>query len=156
MRPLRRIIVHHSESPGGDAAMIREWHTTPSETDPTKPWSDIGYHYVITNGKPHGDYSAGRDGEVQPGRRLRVQGAHAGGHNRDSIGVCLIGCFNEARPTHRQTRSLMELCLRLCERWGIPHSEVYGHRDVNATNCPGDNLFTQLPFVRTWLKWRMR
>ena len=149
MRPINRIIVHHSESPGGNWAMIDEWHRN-------RGWAGIGYHYVITNGRRHGNYLAGHNGEIQTGRQVNVQGAHARGANEDSIGVCLIGCLDKHRPTARQVRSLMELCLTLCERYNIPHTEVYGHRDVNATDCPGEYVYAILPFVRTWLKWRLR
>jgi N-acetyl-anhydromuramyl-L-alanine amidase AmpD len=129
--------------------MIDEWHRA-------RGWAGIGYHYVICNGKRHGNYLAGRDGEVQEGRPIERQGAHARGANADSIGICLIGCLDKHRPTARQVRSLMELCLHLCERYDIPHTEVYGHRDVNATDCPGERLYKVLPFIRNWLRWRVR
>lgn len=138
MRPIKQIIVHHSESPGGDAAMIKEWHTSPSSTDSSKPWRDIGYHFVICNGKTHGNYSAGADGEVQKGRPVEEAGAHARNHNADSIGICLIGNFEETKPTRKQLRALVDLLAELCAEYELhPFDAIKGHRDVCATECPG-------------------
>ena len=43
-------------------------------------FADIGYHYYIT-----------RDGIVHSGRPLYMEGAHATGYNRHSIGICYEG-----------------------------------------------------------------
>ena len=142
MRPIKQIIIHHSESPGGDAAMIREWHKA-------KGWRDIGYHYLVTNGKPHGNYSAGEDGEVQPGRPLEMVGAHARGSNRDSIGICLIGEFDKHRPTMAQLLSLAGLTARLCKEYGlVSFVAIKGHKDVCPTDCPGHYLYQLLPLIQ--------
>ena len=57
-----------------DAETIRDWHVNGNG------WSDIGYHYVIK-----------RNGLVEAGRPVSISGAHAKGHNADSIGICLVG-----------------------------------------------------------------
>ena len=147
MRPINRIIIHHSESPGGNADMIRRWHTVDDHN-----WLDIGYHYVICNGKAHGGWKAGGDGEVQEGRPIDVQGAHARSANADSIGICLIGDFEKTFPSNKQMMGLAGLILDLCIDYHIkPLGGVLGHRDVGNTICPGKNLYRLLPSLRLFL-----
>ena len=145
MRKINQIIIHHAEAPGGDAAMIKEWHTSPSATDPSKPWRDIGYHFVICNGKPHGNYKAGMDGLVQEGRPVTTPGAHARWSNSDSIGICLIGNFEEDKPTVKQLQTLAYLVVELCGKYELnPFTAIKGHRDVCNTSCPGKYLYPWL------------
>ena len=76
MRPLNRIIIHCSDTTASQdikASDIRQWHIE-------RGWSDIGYHFVIR-----------RDGLIDLGRDISTKGAHAKGHNHDSIVVCLVG-----------------------------------------------------------------
>jgi hypothetical protein len=57
-------------------AEIRRWHVQ------QRGWRDIGYHWVID-----------RDGAVAPGRKETEVGAHVEGHNRGTIGICLLGGY---------------------------------------------------------------
>ncbi len=122
MRLIRRIVVHHSASPRETTIeQIRDWHRA-------KGWNEIGYHLLVTG-----------DAAVRAGRDLQVQGAHAKGHNRDSIGVCVIG--DNTRPEHAWTADQI-LTLRLVLRGLLekyPEAEMLGHRDLPdaATLCPG-------------------
>jgi N-acetyl-anhydromuramyl-L-alanine amidase AmpD len=56
-----------------DVGDIREWHEA-------RGFADIGYHYVIR-----------RDGTVEEGRSVELQGAHVAHHNHYTIGICLNG-----------------------------------------------------------------
>ena len=78
MRKINEVIVHCAFTPTDmdiGAAEIKMWHT-----EAPRNWSDIGYHYVIR-----------RDGTIETGRPLSISGAHARGHNANSIGICLVG-----------------------------------------------------------------
>ena len=128
MRELNRIIIHHTDTfPYQEigVAEIRHWHITDNG------WRDIGYHYVIR-----------RTGAVESGRPLTEIGAHAKGHNRDSIGVALVGGRPELNFTRWQWRALEQHVIMLCAQYGI--EEIVGHRDVGGTNCPGFD-------VRAWM-----
>jgi len=139
MRKIKRIIVHHSESEGGDVDFLRYCHVHDNK------WKDVGYHYVITNGKKHGDWKAGMDGMIQEGRPVEMVGAHAKGANSDSIGICVIGDFEETKPTYKQIASLSSLLIELCVKHNInPFGNILGHRDVNNTTCPGRYLYSIL------------
>lgn len=93
-----------------------------------KGWPGIGYHYFVR--------SSGEMFQTQP---LNVVSYHCGGDcNRVSVGVCLEGSFMKGRrPTPEQIQSLRALNERLGH-------DVYGHRDLRQTACPGD----------TWHLWK--
>ena len=57
-------------------AEIRRWHVQ------QRGWRDFGYHWIID-----------RDGAIAPGRRETEIGAHVEGHNRGTIGICLLGGY---------------------------------------------------------------
>jgi len=134
-RPITRLIVHCSYTPPSmdiGAETIRHWHTSPDVNDPSKPWRDIGYHYVIR-----------RDGRVERGRNEAVAGAHTRGENMDSLGVCLVGgkaegdSRDECNFTAAQFGSLEKLIRQLRSRW--PGIKVSGHNDWANRACPTFN-----------------
>ena len=125
MRNINRIIIHHTATPAHmniGVREIRHWHVEDNG------WSDIGYHFVIR-----------RDGVAEAGRPIKIPGAHAKGHNADSIGIALVGTGPDV--TRHQWRSLNEKVILLMAQYGNP--DVIGHRDIANTQCPGFN-------VKTW------
>ena len=144
MREINKIIIHCSASSFGDAALIREWHTDPKPRG--NGWRDIGYHYVIGNGRPVTSrrYNPKNDGLIEHGRPLDEAGAHARGHNRDSIGICLIGTRKGLfRP--RQIEALRALVESLRAEYGLARADVIGHRSLaSKKTCPGFD-------VRAWV-----
>ncbi len=145
MRKISEIIIHCSDSAFGDAVQIRDWHTHPDKNDPTKPWSDCGYHWVITGGVQYagGDYVEAFDGLIQAGRPEERQGAHCRGYNYASIGVCLIGPRAGGGFTANQYAALKEILLDLLTRYPSIKS-IVGHKERENTACP---MFD----VRGWL-----
>ena len=131
-----RIIVHHTGT-GTDrdmsAAEIHRLHRD------SFGWAGIGYHYVIR-----------KNGTIERGRGWNMVGAHASGNNGDSVGICVAGNFDVGSPTEAQIRSLTNLLTALCGMYNLIPDEmgVMGHRDVNATSCPGNMLYAMLPQVR--------
>ena len=133
--------------------MIDGWHKS-------RGWTGIGYHHVILNGYPgYRECAAGNridelDGCVQVGRPEGSIGAHCLGHNRDSIGICLIGNLSADKPTEKQWNALLGLCFTLCRKYGLDANAIFGHRELRATKCPGDNL--ALDLLRTTLHVELR
>lgn len=62
--------------------------------------------------------------------------------NEVGVGICLVGNFERAYPTGRQTESLAFLTRYLITKYRIPKRRVIGHRDVpgSPTDCPGKNF----------------
>ena len=136
--PWRYIVIHHSASPSGNAASFDTMHRR-------KGWDGIAYHFVINNGK------GGPDGRLEVTDRWWQQkhGAHAGAlpanalpderneFNEMGIGICLVGNFEKSAPTKRQMQTLGKLLRSLRDKFDIVPDEVFGHRHVKQTACPG-------------------
>jgi hypothetical protein len=129
-RPWRWIVIHHSASPTGSAAVFDKEHKA-------KGWDGVGYHFVIGNGTMTGDGQV----EVTPRWPVQKWGAHAktldNRYNEYGIGICLVGNFDNERPTSAQMKALTELVAYLMQTYRIPASNVVGHRDTKPTDCPG-------------------
>jgi len=145
MREIRLIVVHCSDSEWGDVNIIREWHLA-------RGWSDVGYHFVITNGRKRTrlNYEASDDGVIQVGRDIAQPGAHASGLNQYSIGICLVGRHHF---TWWQFRRLYELLWKLREKF--PDARIIGHCDVNkyggdsgGKTCPNFSVANFLSTVK--------
>lgn len=122
MRDSTKYIVAHCSAtqPHADigADDIDEWHRAPPRN-----WRAIGYHYVIR-----------QDGRIESGRPVDEQGAHAYGHNHESVGVCLVGGIDrngKAAMTFSvdQLASLRTIVDFL--RAMYPDAQVLGHRDLS-------------------------
>jgi hypothetical protein len=146
-----RITVHHTAEPFSSlskaAACAEVKHIQNQHMNERSPsgWADIGYHFLID-----------RAGNVIAGRPLNAQGAHASGSNNiGNIGICLLGNFvaqpNRGRsyavaqaPAAAQLTSLTSLVDRLCVNYTINSTNVYGHKELKSTDCPG-------PAISRWV-----
>lgn len=125
---LTTLVVHHSALPLTDGVLeIQEKHMK------DKRYADIGYHFVI-------DVA----GIIYEGRPLNIRGAHTGGHNTGTVGIVLLGNFEESDPALSQLQSLKTLSRALVADYGITH--LAGHRDFqpDETVCPGRALAVTL------------
>ncbi len=132
VRPWRFIVLHHSATHKGSAAVFDRWHRNHNG------WDELGYHFVIGNGTYSGD------GRIEVGSRWPKQkhGAHCKvgqdeTYNNVGIGICLVGNFEAQRPTEAQMTSLVRLVDYLSARFEVPDSRIIGHGDVDDTRCPG-------------------
>ena len=159
MRAITSVTIHCAATkPSMDIGVddIRKWHTQPKHNadgtysymgkrykDKTdlpraqqnrkgRGWQDVGYHYVIR-----------QDGTLEDGRPNQKQGAHAAGHNKNSIGICLVGGIDEAgKPEAKYSKAQLS-CLRslvnfLQDLYGVLSSQVQGHCDLPGVKkaCP--------------------
>ncbi|NBD36501.1 MAG: hypothetical protein GVY30_10970 [Chloroflexi bacterium] len=126
---LTTIVVHHTALPLSDGPFeIQKKHMH------DKGYADIGYHFVIDP-----------DGKIYAGRDLSARGAHTGGHNTGTIGISLMGNFEETEPLEAQLTSLKRLSGYLRDAYKLTH--IAGHRDFQpgVTVCPGVHLESCLP-----------
>lgn len=118
MRQINKIIIHAADTASDmdiGAEEINQWHLD-------RGWAGIGYHWVIR-----------RDGTVEQGRSEQTPGAHAYGHNQDSIGVCMVGGMPDCNYTAAQWRALESIVRDLLARYDC---DVIGHRNVSEKPCP--------------------
>ena len=120
------IIIHCSASEFGSSILIDQWHRE-------KEWDNVGYHFVICNGKvENNNYLRCMDGSIERGRDIDKSGAHAKGYN-NHIGICLIG---NTEFTEKQFDSLSRLLLELIDKYDINTDDIIGHCDVSSKSCP--------------------
>jgi hypothetical protein len=134
------LVIHHSAGASGNVSVFRNMHKA-------KGWQDVAYHAVICNG------NGGADGLTQAGRSESLKGAGVWGNNANRLQVCLVGNFENTKPTRAQCRSLGEWLHRCGRKYDITQSKaVYGHRELalfgHGTACPGKNL--PLSLIREW------
>jgi N-acetylmuramoyl-L-alanine amidase len=138
MRKITHIAIHHSASSFGDVKTFRRWHTK------GRGWSDIGYHAVVLNGcRQSGEpVSSAEIGALEPGRPIERVGAHVRGENTHSLGLCLVGNFEDGPPHPKQWHAATRQAAEWCRRFRVPPAKVLGHREfrLQATACPGRHL----------------
>ncbi len=125
------LVIHHSKTKDGKTvswSAIRRYHMT----SPRLRWSDVGYHWGVE--LVYDRY------EILLGRLSNVQGAHcrAGGMNRVSLGLCVIGDFDKDRPSQEQFDLAANVSSWICQVLWIPVENVKGHREHDSgKTCPG-------------------
>jgi RHS repeat-associated protein len=127
------IVIHHSFPADSSWSPLEIQYAEMSDGS-----YDIAYHFII-----------GPDGVIYEGRDIGARGAHTAiGRdpvldtpigNTGRIGVLLIGDFTDEEPTRAHDEALFLLLGYLDHAYGIDY--LYGHRDLNSTECPGDNAY---------------
>ncbi|GAA0967328.1 hypothetical protein GCM10009555_010870 [Acrocarpospora macrocephala] len=117
-------------------------------------WDDIGEQFTISRG---GHVMEGRNRTMRAVRRWRhVVGAQAADHNRHTLGIETEGTYMDELPPQRAVDALLRLLTWLCWHYELePDTAIIGHRDVNATSCPGDKLYELLPEIREKVTQRL-
>ena len=135
MRDINKIIIHCSATKEGwnyKAKDIDAWHRE-------RGFTGIGYHFVIDI-----------NGKVEIGRPVEQAGAHASGHNAQSIGICYIGGLDangKAKDTRTfaQKKAMVALVYELMDKY--PIVEVIGHRDASPDK-DGNGVITPNEWIK--------
>ncbi len=160
------IIVHHAGNnsyASGQASRdlvysICTYHVS------SRGWWDIAYNFLVDR---YGVIYEGRRGSLE----AQIQGGHTSGFNSYSVGVAMLGNHAEQAPTAAAWTALEWTLAWTADRYHIdPEGSVVveslgsakwpegtlvtlgrisGHRDAQATACPGDFCYSQLPTVRS-------
>lgn len=133
---IQKLVVHHSASNSvtTKTADIERWHKQ-------RGFSQIGYHKIIES-----------NGNIVNGRPETTQGAHAKGANQSSLGVCVIGDFENEVPSATQVTALISVLTDWCKAHKLKTTNIYGHFNVpggsTKTSCPGNNLINRLTIIK--------
>ncbi|GAA1531353.1 peptidoglycan recognition family protein [Dactylosporangium maewongense] len=116
-------------------------------------WIDSGQHFTNSRG---GWLTEGRHGSLYAllHSQTMVQGAHCVGQNDQAIGIENEGTYLTEQPPAALWSSLIAFCAFTCHQYGIPATEIYGHKDFNNTQCPG-LLHARLPELRSAVAARL-
>lgn len=168
---VHKIVVHHTASVAKDlngddrinaqdyAMQIRGIYNFHAAT---RKWGDVGYNFLID---PQGNVYEGRAGRDY--RRMPV-GAHVLCQNTGTVGIALLGNFNDEQVSASQKKSLSQLIADISREYEIDPfgkssfrgeimNNVVGHNTIGAvtrrhigqggTSCPGTHLDALLPSV---------
>jgi hypothetical protein len=144
------IIIHHTATanrPADVPVAIRSiyyYHAV------EQGWGDIGYNYLVDhNGRIYQGRYGGQD----------VIGGHSYQFAIGSSGISTIGNFMTTDISEAAKSALVSIVawvgrdldpLGEADFWEAPDLPIIAsHRDVNATTCPGDRLWNDLPELRT-------
>ncbi|MGH3504278.1 MAG: peptidoglycan recognition protein family protein [Nocardioidaceae bacterium] len=110
-------------------------------------WWDIGEQLTISRG---GYIMEGRDHSLDAiSEQWHVVGAQTANENSHTVGIENEGLYTKVAPPAALLDSLIDTCAWLCQVYTLdPYDAIVGHRDYNATECPGDVLYKQLPNLR--------
>ena len=132
----------------------------------TNGWNDIGYNFLVDQ---YGQVFEGRAGGIDQA----IVGAQAQGWNSVSTGVACLGTFTAVPQSDAGVEAVAQLLGWKLSLHGVPvegqvtatslggetnryrsgtpvvFERISGHRDGDNTTCPGDQLYAQLPDLRT-------
>ncbi|MFE5819791.1 N-acetylmuramoyl-L-alanine amidase [Streptomyces sp. NPDC056479] len=164
---IKAAVVHHtgeSSDNGLSCGESRARMRSIQQAHFARGYFDIGYNFVVDK---CGQIFEGRSG----GTDLPVRGAHDVGFNTDTVGISYIGNFETAKPSRAAMDAISRIVAWKFGMYGIDPTgkvtltsgveqgvdgnkipmgqsitlpRVFGHRDTNATACPGANLYAQL------------
>ena len=164
---VRVAIVHHTAGSNGYGAAESPAIVRAIQTYHVKGngWNDIGYNFLVDK---YGQIFEGRTG----GAESAIVGAQTQGFNSVSTGVACLGDFSAVAQTEAGMDALARVIGWKLSLHGIPvagevtvtsaggessrfrtgaavtFARISGHRDGNATACPGDVLYGQLADLR--------
>ena len=167
------LVVHHTVTrndytqaeAAGIIRAVYGYHTR------SRGWDDIGYNILVDR---FGTVYEGRYGGFHRG----AIGTHTAGFNSQTLGISLLGNYEEVDTPAPVTAALGRAGAWMSERWkidprgrvtltsrGSPRfprgarvtvSRMPGHRDLGQTACPGRYAYAQLPNVRADAWRRLR
>lgn len=106
---------------------------------PSRDWNDIAYSFLYCV-----------HGYAFEGRGWGVQGAHTMGYNSTSHAFCFLGNDVKGRDdlTDKGREAVTKL-IREAQKLYPQSKQVRGHRQVNETACPGDEIMAYIA-CRGW------
>lgn len=137
--PVTVVFIHHTamnecfsqDECASEMRTIQNFHMD------TRGWDDIGYNFLI-----------GEDGQAYEGRAWDRIGAHTYGWNDVAVAFSIMGDYSHKLPNEEAldaVQAMIECGIQLGKI--TPDYKMYGHRDVRATECPGDTLYE---LIKTW------
>jgi hypothetical protein len=169
--PMQKAIVHHTAGRNNDpnpAATVRAIYY---DKTVNSDFGDIGYNFLIDEqgriyeGRFSRNYASGENHNGEDLAGNIVRGGHARDFNDGTVGIALLGNFQNRQPTNAARNALEKLLAWKLERHGLTArgastytnpilgttrylKNISGHRNVNPTACPGDDFYPKFPGLR--------
>ena len=156
---VKHCIIHHAASSNSNTdytAVVRNIYLLHTQSN---GWDDIGYNFLVA---PDGTIYAGRD-PLGVDDEDNIQGAHFCSKNSGTMGVCLLGNYQEIEPSDTMISSLVSLLSWKLHKEDLSAYDEYNHPDANsaalgsiamhrngcATQCPGDSVALLIDYIKT-------
>ena len=118
---IRGVIWHHSATPQSSTPKsLADYHVN------FRNWPRVGYHYAIDH-----------NGIVYIMNKPTSVSNQASGHNSKTIGVVLIGNYNNDTIPAKMKESILIMQEYLKQEYNLQYSWYHG--ETKATACPGKN-----------------
>jgi len=141
--PVNTLVIHHSAGSGLGIDTVSEQCAALRSIQnfhmDTQGWNDIGYNLICF--QPRGRLKRAR---LYWGRPARAIPAAQAGHNTGTIALCVVA--DDEPISYLTKRRIIKAAKALKKNHGIRY--LRGHRDYNATSCPGDHLYRLIPEIR--------
>lgn len=158
---VRFLLLHHTVGPNEYSAdsvpnMIRSIFRM--HTDGERNWPDVAYNFLVDR---HGTIWEARQGSID----APIKGSATGGSQGFALLCCFLGTHTDTPPTDAAQIAMVALLAWLADRYGIDTAPgatatftsrgsnlhpagsvvttptIAGHRDMSATECPGDAAY---------------
>lgn len=165
---IRASVIHHTAGTNNYSAPqapsivrgIYHYHAV------TRGWGDIGYNFLIDK---YGKIYEGRSGSLHSPAGRMPQGAHASGFNSGTIGLSAMGDFTKVNAPQVVFDRMASILawqfsganITANQRSGFISpgtayrgkgqnlTRVFAHRDVGATVCPGNQIYSRISSIAT-------
>jgi hypothetical protein len=145
---VKHLVIHYSAADADEQAnhancaarvrAIQNFHMSPSPSDPTKPWSDIAYNWLVC-----------KHGYIFRGRGWGYRSAATGTANSFTVACCFLGDDTKGRAdVTPEAKQAIRSVYAYVKKWTPRKVTAKGHRDFMATSCPGDELYAFLKTLK--------
>lgn len=157
------VVIHHGATPNtytSGQEIVQSYYNYHVNT---LGWADIGYNYIVDK---NGNFFQGRHNPNVSSSDVR--GAHAGASNGVSIGINFPGNADVTIATSAQLNKVKQLLAWWFDKKGwdptssatmqtqdygvVSKPRISGHKDIGQTSCPGNDLYSRIPNLRTSAK----
>jgi hypothetical protein len=118
MSDIEGLVIHHSATQSQSIRSIAQFHTE------MRKWPGISYHFAID-----------QQGVIYQMNSLTDCSYHAQGYNRRTIGMVLLGNFQEGWMPEPMLESLIVMNEHLRDEYNLKYAVL--HKDTKKTACPG-------------------
>lgn len=134
--------LHHTQAhyPANFDAAVLEMQFIQDYHQNAKNWNDIGYHFLIDP-----------QGTIFEGRPISVVGAHVLNRNTGNVGISIMGNYHPPAKdvfTARTQDSFVSVGRYVRNAYAVTPANFFAHRDIGASDCPGDNLYAKKNLLR--------
>ena len=150
-KPPTKLFIHHTASANSTDYSLQHGFQLARDIQAdhmTRPgWIDTGQHFTVSRGG-HVMEGRHRSLEALKNGHQDVLSAHCVGQNDKAIGIENEGTYTSVAPRAEHYAALADLATYICSQYKIRPYQIYGHRNFNDTECPGDQLYALLPTLR--------